>query len=308
MKPIQIELDYKFNTHPVIEMVQGTVAPFEIAIFDNFEEEKLSSATITINMLKADETFIALTSGINKVNNTINFISPKDFTRESGKGKIQVIIKGDEFEVYTWEIDVNIIPAVINDDNVPSENIITIVEEIQAKINEALELKNVLDQWIKENGSISGINDRIGANEREISTLKIDNDNNKRNISENSSGVESNTNKINENKIKIEENSKQITSLNDVNSKYSYRISDSLSIVEIPIKDKIMVIETNKLSIPSTGSTITVGSMSSINTVQATPHANNPFGTSVVITGNKFVVKHSYNGSIYMSLLIIGWK
>lgn len=308
MKPIQIELDYKFNTHPIIEMVQGTVAPFEIAIFDNYEEEKLSSATITINMLKADETFIALTSGINKVNNIINFISPKDFTRESGKGKIQVIIKDSNFEVYTWEIDVDIIPAVINEDIVPSENIIPIIEEIQSKINETLELKNTLDQWIKENSEIFNINDKVLANEKNISTLKIANDTNKTDISSIFSKIVTNINDINQNKSDIEENSNQIQALKEINAKFSCNTEEWLLKAEIPFGNKTLVIESNKLSVPQNGSTITVGSMSSIFAVHPTAYATNPWAVGVTISGKTFTVKHSYNGSLNMLFLIIGLK
>lgn len=306
MKPIQIELDYKFNTHPVIEMVQGTVAPFEIAIFDNYEEEKLSSATITINMLKADETFIALTSGINKVNNTINFISPKDFTRESGKGKIQVIIKGDEFEVYTWEIDVNIIPAAINDDNVPSENIIPIIEEIQSKINETLELKKVLDQWISDNQNLTDVQNRLTISERDISVLKEKTTTNINKIS----GIEGTVNNLTSDLGTTSQKANQTEiDLNSFKNLFNGGIGDMEAWFVIPTSSgEKIIIESKRVSSVPVGSAGTYypDHMSRIRTCFVTAHTGGTAEVGVVNNRDSVQIKHNASNTINVMLLMIG--
>lgn len=151
MKPILIRLDLKTNNYSEIELKQGCQDTLIATITDGGEVCDLTGEVISIEMLKADETFIIQSTDISVKGNVITVKLNKDITRVSGKGKLQIRMTKDNVVSGSWVVDLRIKEGAIDNSIGESGNIVTIKEELDKSIVEA-KVENDKTQDLIENG------------------------------------------------------------------------------------------------------------------------------------------------------------
>lgn len=139
MKPLEINLDLKINNYTELEMMQGYTYPLIATISDLGESVDLTGQVVSVEMLKADKTFIIQNNDISILNNKITINLNKDFTRVNGQGKLQIkLTKGTEI-TGSWVVNCNIRESAINQALGESGNIVTIKESLDNSILKAVQ-------------------------------------------------------------------------------------------------------------------------------------------------------------------------
>lgn len=318
MKPIELKIDYRFNIHNDIKMIQGDVLPFEAIVTDNYEEINLQGVTVAINMLKSDDTFIIQTSGIIIEGNKIKFSNIKDFTRESGTGKIQIIIKNGSYEKFTFEIKVDIIPAAINEDDVPSENIIPAVEELNNTINLAQATKTELDEWVKNNQEVINLQNRVNElgikvtkNIKDISTLNTNISNINNEITQIKKDASTLSDKVNNQQTSLDSIITDITNIQEFNRKFTSGGTASKGWIETPLGDgRVWVKEFGRYS-AANGGGVRLDRIKNVMRYDGSASSSVGRTFSVVLFddgGSVLRFYHDYGGTIYCNWVAEGFK
>lgn len=145
--PINIDLkNKKFNNYVA---QQNDNMLLDINIIENGVAKDLSKETLIVNYVNANNT-IAVISGENVIvnGNNVKISCPNDCSRSNGQAKFSLVIKGADGQVSTYPIDITIEKGVI-DGQAQSENIATIIEDLNNASLEATQKKNELEDVIK---------------------------------------------------------------------------------------------------------------------------------------------------------------
>ena len=145
--PINIDLkNKKFNNYVA---QQNDNMLLDINIIENGVAKDLSKETLIVNYVNANNT-IAVISGENVIvnGNNVKISCPNDCSRSNGQAKFSLVIKGADGQVSTYPIDITIEKGVI-DGQAQSENIATIIEDLNNASLEVTQKKNELEDVIK---------------------------------------------------------------------------------------------------------------------------------------------------------------
>lgn len=115
VKPIKLNLDFKIDTKDLLNLMQGYDYTLECFMHDDGEEFLIDSATIQVQLLKADNTHTIQVRNIKKQRNKITIDIGKEFTNLAGFGKLQVIAIERGITFGSWVIDVDIKPCAIHE-------------------------------------------------------------------------------------------------------------------------------------------------------------------------------------------------
>lgn len=124
----------------------------ECNIFENGLTKDLTNCSIVIQALKADKTYIIQNTDITKNKN--NFIANlvRDFTRVSGETEIEIVLTESSKQNTTFSFCLEVVGSVIRG-AVESKNTVTILENLQDKIEEAGVVKQETEQLIEKGGA-----------------------------------------------------------------------------------------------------------------------------------------------------------
>lgn len=124
----------------------------EANIFENGLTKDLTNCSISIQALKADKTYVIQNTDITKSNNKFIAHLVKDFTRIAGKTEIEVVLTESSKQNTTFSFCIEVVGSVIRG-AVQSSNTVTILENLQDKIEEAGQVKAETEQLIEKGGA-----------------------------------------------------------------------------------------------------------------------------------------------------------
>lgn len=124
----------------------------EANIYENGLAKDLTNCSISIQALKADKTYIIQNTDITKKNNKFIANLARDFTRVAGKTEIEVVLIESSKQNTTFSFYIEVIGSVIKG-AVESSNTVTILEELENKIEEAGAVRNETEQLIQSGGA-----------------------------------------------------------------------------------------------------------------------------------------------------------
>ena len=157
MKPILINLDLKNNSYEEIELKQGCQDTLIATITDLGEVCDLTGQVLSVEMLKADNTFIIQSTDITVLNNKVTVTLNKDLTRVAGKGKLQIRMTKNGVVSGSWVVDVKIRKGAIDGNIGESGNIVTIKEELDKSIIEAKSENDKTQELIQGGGAATKV-------------------------------------------------------------------------------------------------------------------------------------------------------
>lgn len=153
MKPLLINLDLKTNNYAELELKQGCDDTVIATITDLGEVVDLAGQVVTVEMLKADKTFIIQSNNIGVLGNKITIKLNKDFTRVFGKAKLQIKLTKATEIMGSWVVDCWIREGAINQAIGESGNVVTIIETLENNINLAVEENAKTENLILNGGA-----------------------------------------------------------------------------------------------------------------------------------------------------------
>lgn len=154
MKPLQLNLDIKNNSYEELTLMQGYTYPLEATLTDGGQAFDLTGHTVTLELLKADNTFIIQSETITTSGNVVKVaMIETDFTRASGTGKLQVVARKGGLITGSWVVNVRIKEGAIVKAVGESKDIITIKETIDNTVQKAIEENKKTEQLIATGGA-----------------------------------------------------------------------------------------------------------------------------------------------------------
>ena len=149
----------------------------ECNIFENGLAKDLTNCSIVIQALKADKTYIIQNTDITKNKN--NFIANlvRDFTRVSGETEIEIVLTESSKQNTTFSFCLEVVGSVIRG-AVESKNTVTILENLQDKIEEAGVVKQETEQLIEKGGAatkgdIQEVNAQLETKEHKMKFINV---------------------------------------------------------------------------------------------------------------------------------------
>ena len=136
---ITINLDTNKSNYLVARCKQNDDLTLEASIFENGEPLSLENKKITINGLKANNTYIIQNTNITKDNNKIIVNLDRDYTRVPGTTKIEIVLIESSKQNTTFSFYLEVSGSVING-AVESTNKVTVLEELNNKIIEVAQV------------------------------------------------------------------------------------------------------------------------------------------------------------------------
>ena len=124
----------------------------EANIYENGLAKDLTNCSISIQALKADKTYIIQNTDITKKNNKFIANLVRDFTRIAGKTEIEIVLTESSKQNTTFSFCIEVVGSVIRG-AVQSSNTVTILENLQDKIEEAGQVKAETEQLIEKGGA-----------------------------------------------------------------------------------------------------------------------------------------------------------
>ena len=124
----------------------------ECNIFENGLAKDLNNCSVVIQALKADKTYIIQNTDIIKSNNKFTANLVRDFTRVAGKTEIEIVLTESSKQNTTFSFCLEVVGSVIRG-AVESRNTVTILENLQDKIEEAGVVKQETEQLIEKGGA-----------------------------------------------------------------------------------------------------------------------------------------------------------
>ncbi|WP_195430880.1 hypothetical protein [Clostridium sp. D46t1_190503_E9] len=175
---LKVDLDTSKESYILPKCKQNDDLLLEANIYENGTEKSLTNAIITIQALKADNTYIIQNTDIIIENNKIKASLDRDFTRVAGKTKIEIVLIESSKQNTTSSFELEVIGSVIKG-SVESGNTVTILEELQDKIVEAGTVKGEAEQLIQNGGAatkgdIQKVNASLEENKNSITQLQKD--------------------------------------------------------------------------------------------------------------------------------------
>lgn len=170
---ISINLDTSKENYLVSKCKQNDDLVLEAFIYDKGLELDLNNKEITIQALKADNTYIIQNTDIVKENNKITANLVKDFTRVPGETKIEIVLVASSKQNTTFSFTLEVIGSVIRR-AVQSSNTATILEDLDNKIIEARQVKQETEELVQSGGAATkGDIEKINSSLEQIATINI---------------------------------------------------------------------------------------------------------------------------------------
>lgn len=146
----------------------------ECNIFENGLVKDLTNCSIVIQALKADRTYIIQNTDIIKESNKFTANLVRDFTRVAGETEIEIVLTESSKQNTTFSFSLEVVGSVIRG-AVESGNTVTILENLQDKIEEAGVVKQETEQLIEKGGAATkGDIQEVNAQLDTIETQKVD--------------------------------------------------------------------------------------------------------------------------------------
>ncbi|MGG7142491.1 BppU family phage baseplate upper protein [Clostridium nigeriense] len=154
---IVVNLDTSKENYIVAKCKQNDDLTLEANIFENGEPLDLVNKEITIQALKADNTYVIQNTDIVKEENKINANLVKDFSRVPGTTKIEVVLVESSKQNTTFSFYLEVVGSVIRG-AIESSDSITALEKVQ---DAAIEIKKINQetQTIVENAGAASKED-----------------------------------------------------------------------------------------------------------------------------------------------------
>lgn len=172
---ISINLDTAKENYLVAKCKQNDDLTLEAYIYENGAELDLTNRIITVQALKADNTYIIQNTDINKENNKIIANLVRDFSRVPGTTKIEIVLVESSKQNTTFSFYLEVSASVIKG-AVESSNTVTVLEALDNKIIEAIQVKEDTEQLIESGGAattgdIANINAQLEQNTLQVREL-----------------------------------------------------------------------------------------------------------------------------------------
>lgn len=131
MRVFNINADLYHQNYFALECKQGDDITLNINILENGVASDLTGATLSFNLVKADNTIVNVTrSNITTTGNTVTIMCPTDCTRAVGVARAELVMVQASKQTTSFDIAINVLPSVIQGQAV-SQNVATIIEEIK---------------------------------------------------------------------------------------------------------------------------------------------------------------------------------
>lgn len=151
---ISINLDTSKENYLVAKCKQNDDLTLETLIYENGSILDLTTKEISIQALKADNTYIIQNTNIVKEKNKILAELDRDFSRVSGTTKIEIVLNESGKQNTTFSFSLEVIGSVIKG-AVQSSDAITALEEVQAAVTEIGRINEETQTLVNNAGAAS---------------------------------------------------------------------------------------------------------------------------------------------------------
>lgn len=151
---ISINLDTSKENYLVSKCKQNDDLTLEGFIFENGEALDLSNKEITIQALKADNTYIIQNTDITKSNNNFTANLVKDFSRVTGTTKIEIVLTESSKQNTTFSFCLEVVGSVIRG-AVQSSDSVTALEKMQEAVSEIGRINQETQTLVNNAGAAS---------------------------------------------------------------------------------------------------------------------------------------------------------
>lgn len=151
---ISIDLDTSKENYLVSKCKQNDDLELEAFIHDKGLELDLTNKEITIQALKADNTYIIQNTDIVKENNKITVNLVKDFTRVPGETKIEIVLVESSKQNTTFSFYLEVVGSVIRG-AVQSSDSVTALEKMQEAVIEIGRINQETQTLVNNAGAAS---------------------------------------------------------------------------------------------------------------------------------------------------------
>lgn len=171
---ISIDLDTSKENYLVSKCKQNDDLELEAFIHDKGLELDLTNKEITIQALKADNTYIIQNTDIVKENNKITVNLVKDFTRVPGETKIEIVLVESSKQNTTFSFYLEVVGSVIRG-AVQSSDSVTALEKMQEAVIEIGRINQETQTLVNNAGAASKEEvNKINASLEQIDTNKVE--------------------------------------------------------------------------------------------------------------------------------------
>ncbi|MGG7057618.1 phosphodiester glycosidase family protein [Clostridium tertium] len=149
---IKVDLETSKENYILTKCKQDDDLTLEAFIYENGLALDLTNKEIFIKALKADRTYINQSTGITKENNKVSAELIRDFSRVPGTTKIEILLveggKNNTTFSFYLEVEGSVIKGAVE-----SSDKITILEELDNKVIEAVQVKQETENLIAVGGA-----------------------------------------------------------------------------------------------------------------------------------------------------------
>jgi hypothetical protein len=138
MRYIKTKLDINKQNYIKLDCMQNDDISLEVTLLENGVAYPVKNNVITLNWLKADNTFIVISgSRITISNNVVTINLLKDCTRVVGESRFELVIKDSASkQVSTFPFSIDVVGSVLGTSE-SSKNVVTVIEELDKTLDEA---------------------------------------------------------------------------------------------------------------------------------------------------------------------------
>ena len=145
MKLNKFTIDIDRDNFISLDIMQYYTLPLQVNFLQNSTLLELDNYDVSVELLKADNTFILQDNNIEKVEDkngdltNVAILVNENFTKVPGDAKIQIILTSKDKKEVTgsWQINVNVVKGVLADNNGVSKNVFNSLEELKNEIKNA---------------------------------------------------------------------------------------------------------------------------------------------------------------------------
>ncbi len=151
---IIVNLDTSKEKYIVAKCKQNDDLTLEAFIYENGEPLDLTNKEITIQALKADNTYIIQNTDITKSNNNFTANLVKDFTRVPGETKIEIVLVDSSKQNTTFSFYLEVVGSIIRG-AVESSDSVTALEKMQEAVIEIGRINQETQTLVNNAGAAS---------------------------------------------------------------------------------------------------------------------------------------------------------
>lgn len=168
-----IRIDIANREYKTVSLKQFDSTKLTFLIMENGVIRNCSDNSFILNFKKGDNTIVIQTGSFNTSLAEEGIISVSlndDCLRAPGEGAIELEIYKDSQKVSSFSLNCNIDPSLVHN-FIPSQNKVTLIEELNNKIKEGLVTRNALDDWVASHGEIVDLDNRVDQNTSQLEYL-----------------------------------------------------------------------------------------------------------------------------------------